>query len=97
MLDTNVHYMHMEVADGFVTAAIHVDTHDLIYVGLAFCSPRDQFSRAKGRRIAEGRLEKNPAYILRRKPESRVKALVRKVIEGSVLTRDERFPQWAHA
>jgi hypothetical protein len=91
----NVHYMHMSVAEGFVTAAISIDDFDMIHVGLAFCSPRDQFSRAKGRRIATGRLVKNPSYILGHNPAVRVKALVRKVIQGSVLTKDDLFPQWA--
>ena len=46
-----------------VTAAFE-ETPDLgkdcYAVGLAFCSPKDQFSRKKGRLIAEGRMAKDP-------------------------------------
>ena len=31
--------------------------HDTVWFGAAFCNPKDQFSKAMGRKIAEGRME----------------------------------------
>lgn len=57
-----VRYHHVRTGCGSVTFAI-VERDDLAGVGVAryevavaLCAPRDQFNRARGRRIAEGRL-----------------------------------------
>lgn len=55
-------FVHMRLGDGRVTLAIRSDdtrkTEPLVKVGVAFCSPRDKFTKAKGRKIALGRLGK---------------------------------------
>lgn len=40
---------------GKVTVAMHVD-NDTVNVGMSFCSPKDHFSKKKGRTIALARL-----------------------------------------
>lgn len=49
-------YMHLKHAAGRITVAFQVE-EKIAKVALAFCSPRDQFSRARGRLISEGRLK----------------------------------------
>ena len=52
--------MHPYAGRGRVTAAYYFSRDEnglgLLHVGFAFCSPKDQFSRAKGRLIATSRL-----------------------------------------
>ncbi len=54
-------FMHFELNGGRVTAAIQVE-NQIAEVGLAFCSPQDQFARKRGRLIAEGRLNAGKAF-----------------------------------
>jgi len=52
-------FLHFHIGRGRVTAAVARNEHipNLYDVGLAFCSPKDQFVKANGRRIAEERLQ----------------------------------------
>jgi hypothetical protein len=54
-------YMHLHVGMGRVTLALRhklcAAKGDEVEVGVAFCSPKDQFNKARGRNIARGRLE----------------------------------------
>jgi len=47
-------YEHLFVGKGRVTLAIVVDG-ETVKVGMAFCSPKDQFVKIRGRQIARGR------------------------------------------
>jgi len=51
-------FMHMQLGAGHITLAVRAmpDEVGAYVVGAAFCSPKDQFSKKKGRLIAEGRL-----------------------------------------
>jgi len=50
-------YKHLRSEKGNVTVAMEFDD-DVAVIGVAFCSPKDRFNRAKGRLIAGGRCEK---------------------------------------
>ncbi len=48
-------YEHLFVGGGRVTLAMMLND-TTIDVGISFCSPKDQFTRSKGRKIAKGRI-----------------------------------------
>jgi hypothetical protein len=48
-------FAHPIVGDGRATLAIRIKD-DVISVGVSFCSPKDQFSKSHGRKIASNRL-----------------------------------------
>ena len=55
-----VKFAHMKIdlgtnKSGYITVAYQEDEETATY-GAAFCSPTDQFNKAKGRMIAQGRL-----------------------------------------
>src|ERR1700687_2633301 len=50
-------YSHLLVGKGKVTLAAKFFDSNWVEVGVAFCSPKDQFNRKKGRLIATGRRE----------------------------------------
>jgi hypothetical protein len=54
MVEAKTHYMHLPIGGGRVTVAVRSVTGTLT-VGFSWCSPRDQFVKAKGRQIAEAR------------------------------------------
>jgi len=64
-----IRYKHYRTKyDGAVTVAYETTPNknkDNVHlcIGLAWCSPRDQFCRAKGRLIAEGRLKSDKSCI----------------------------------
>ncbi len=48
-----------------LTIARRIDRYDdaeVVLVGFAMCSPKDQFSKKRGRQIACGRLDKDPIF-----------------------------------
>lgn len=60
-------FMHLVVGQGRATIAYRIEDHPhrrIAFVGVAWCSPLDQFSRPLGRRIAAGRMEKKPFWQL---------------------------------
>jgi hypothetical protein len=97
-------YMHIELGDGHATAAISISNQredgegpEVAYVGMSFCSPKDQFCKKTGRMIAAGRLEKEKyLYDIVLDPDKQVSVQVREAIEESVESRDARFPGWGH-
>lgn len=54
-------FSHMNLGRGKATLAIRVKGDD-VEVGVSFCSPRDQFSKARGRLLAEGRLNNKRGF-----------------------------------
>jgi hypothetical protein len=47
---------------GIITVATQVMDDGSLYMGIAYCSPRDTFDKSKGRKIAMGRLQKGGAF-----------------------------------
>lgn len=59
----NFYYRHFPIPDHSHLSHVSVAGYfknDTFYCGLAFCSKHDQFSRPKGRAIAEARLQADP-------------------------------------
>lgn len=92
-------YMHMEIGKGRATLAIQqIDGEKRVRVAAAFCSPHDQFSRKKGRLIADGRLGIDKLlYILNTSDESKsVQTIVREALADAVSDKNtELLPAWA--
>lgn len=63
----DVQYRHFRTKNkGAVTVAYQTSqTGNVVSVGFAWCSPRDQFSRPKGRLISKGRLYSDIASVVR--------------------------------
>lgn len=55
-------YEHLFVGKGRVTLAVLRDGKGGVKVGISFCSPKDQFARARGRKIALGRASADSVY-----------------------------------
>ena len=54
-------YSHMNLGRGKATLAIRVKGEQ-VEVGVSFCSPKDQFSKSRGRLLAEGRLNSKRGF-----------------------------------
>lgn len=96
-------YLHLEVGDGRATAAIRVSkgvssvAKDIAYVGMAWCSPTDHFSRKRGRLIASGRVRPGTAnyfYKIILDPSRKVGVQVIEKIEQSIETEYDALPRW---
>lgn len=94
-------FCHPFVGRGRATLAIN-STDDTLVVGIAWCSPRDQFSRAKGRKIATDRLnthkkehatEKAFYFSANRNTELRPDEQARTILTELVNAR--KVPRWA--
>lgn len=95
MSKDNVRYMHVDIGKGKATAAIEEKT-GAARVGLAFCSPKDQFNKKIGRLISSGRLQHDKCFFeLTLDPERRLKEQVYEAFKAALSERDERFPDWA--
>lgn len=55
--ESRIYFWHPHIYGGRATIALQANG-SLIEVGVAFCSPRDQFCKRFGRAIAEGRMQK---------------------------------------
>ncbi len=92
-------FSHIVLGKGRVTLAIRITGNTLgnpgfIEVGMAFCAPGDQFSRAKGRKMAEGRLNaKRGKYYFTVARDPGVK-LKRQAQEMVLLLPQNRLPHW---
>ena len=96
-------YLHLNVGKGRCTVAFRkappqpYTDQTYTQVALSFCSPKDQFSRQRGRQIAEGRL--NAEKFMWQLPCSEklgeVRKKIRQVVADSVACKDDRFPHWA--
>lgn len=57
-------FLYLNLGDGRATIAIMPNEDDTVEVGVAFCSPQDNFNRKTGRAIALQRLQnKNGFYV----------------------------------
>jgi hypothetical protein len=94
-------YMHLDVGEGKITAAIGITEKpqtklEVARVSLSFCSPLDQFCRKTGRLISSGRLHKGKHfYEFTLAPNQKVSTQVRNVIKEAIMAKDARFPSWA--
>jgi hypothetical protein len=65
---SDVRFIHPHFVSGQGRATVawkpHPAHEGLVVAGVAWCSPRDHFRRDKGRRIAEGRLNKKPLEVV---------------------------------
>ena len=90
-------FMHPYVANGRATAAIDISNLENIRVAFAFCSPKDQFSRKKGRLIAEGRLRAGVTHIeFAADPDIPIKAQVMNELAEDYVAGLYYFPNWAN-
>jgi hypothetical protein len=104
-----VFYVHYRTEDsGAVTFALRPSGEvnsqtgaELIDAGVAFCAPRDQFSRARGRRIARGRIgvigcERGPEEGVRAQLYGACERLVQglRVDAGRIGADEARVPRW---
>ena len=89
-------YMHLKLGEGRATMAVSVK-NDVANVAVSFCSPTDQFSRKKGRELADSRLEEaNLLYVLDLKKGESVQTTIRHALYKSVLNRQHAMlPGWA--
>ena len=98
-------YFHLDagVNGGKVTAAIDIKTEavsrsrgaEVAYIGLAWCSPVDQFSRKRGRLISAGRLRKNKHFFrLVLDPTKKLGEQVIKALDDSITEGNEKLPHW---
>ena len=90
-------FMHIPWLGGQVTAAINIKNEgsEVAYVGLAFCSPVDQFSKRKGRLISAGRLRKDKHFFrLVLNPAKKVSDQVATALEESIKDGNEKLPYW---
>jgi hypothetical protein len=94
----NFNYMHINAGLSRVTAAIDIvkeDDVEYAYVGMAFCSDKDQFCKRTGRQIAAGRLDKGKHfYKLPVQKDKKVEQLVQEAFAISVANKETRLPRW---
>ena len=93
-----IEYMHLDIGEGKATAAIKkMDSvgYESVMVGLAFCSPKDQFCKRTGRLISSGRLNKIPFWNLTIDPERKIKEQVHDAFVKAFEWKDPRLPEWA--
>ena len=99
MSDTQ--FMHFDLGTGRVTTAIKVEEHGsytVAFIAAAFCSPKDQFNRKKGRLISEGRLNaRKHVFELTLPSEDRVHAHVVEAFVRASLYGSPDLPHWASA
>lgn len=86
-------YMHFKLGKGRVTAAIEVEGQTAS-VGLAFCSPKDQFERRRGRLIAGGRLKAGVVFMVWIPPDQRLKKQIYKVLLPAFTHKFADVPSW---
>ena len=103
MTSLEVHYMHPHVFGprgwGRATIAWTQLSGKDVVVGVAWCSPHDQFTRCKGRLIARGRLRVRPFVIhleIKDNPANTWPPAVDYLVKAfdHALTNDRR-PNWA--
>lgn len=81
-----IYYRHFRNNNNSITLAMQIES-DHIKVGWSQCSPKDQFSRAKGRCIAVGRLATNPTSI----SLTHIKAVVSKLLKQQQIFTNNKF------
>ena len=74
-MNTRFYYKHLENG-GVITAAAVRDEQGYQHLGLAFCSPKDQFTKARARQISLGRANKNPIIVKKGNATVEMKLLI---------------------
>ena len=74
-MNTRFYYKHLENG-GVITAAAVRDEQGYQHLGLAFCSPKDQFTKARARQISLGRANKNPILVKKGNATVEMKLLI---------------------
>ena len=74
-MNTRFYYKHLENG-GVITAAAIRDEQCYQHLGLAFCSPKDQFTKARARQISLGRANKNPILVKKGNATVEMKLLI---------------------
>lgn len=92
-------YMHPYIDSKYgktrATAAIDISNLDNIRVAFSFCSPKDQFSRKKGRLISTGRLQAGVTHMdFGDNGESPIKEQVMSFFEEDIMSNAEYLPNW---
>jgi len=95
MTAEKTHFMHIKLGSGYATIAIHSNGLVAEYA-TAFCSPKDQFVRRKGRLIAEGRLaaHRDWAQVSYSAVDKDMKRKVKEDFIASIKHAPEDFPSW---
>ena len=91
-------FVHFYIGQGRATAAIRKVADNYHHVAVSFCSPNDQFSRKKGRLIAEGRLNKGKPLCSLNVETNGDTNFRTQVVKRVLEVRDHDklgFPQWA--
>lgn len=74
-------FLYLTFGDGRATVAIN-DMGKLADIGVAFCSPRDQFAKEIGRKIARDRLmSRKDFYVSFERNDDKVKGQVRDIVK----------------
>jgi len=86
-------YLYLTFGDGRLTVAIS-EIENIAEIGVAFCSPYDQFSKEIGRKIATERLlTKKDFYVAFARDNSKLKWQVREIVKyivsGEWVTKDD--------
>ena len=90
-------YMHPFIGDGRATAAIDISDTESIKVAFAFCSPKDQFSRKRGRLISTGRLDAGVVHM--EFPDDGLQAIKAQVMTNlmeDLMADCDYFPHWVY-
>jgi hypothetical protein len=97
MQERTIRYIHPKVGDGRATIAYEeMENHDVI-VTVAYCSPKDQFTRKIGRAIASGRLvKKNEAdFVITYHERPSLKQITMDVVSVFFEFTLQHGPRWA--
>ena len=101
-------FMHLHAGGGRVTAAISIedgpgcghgaDSSKVANIGLAFCSPKDQFCRKTGRLISEGRLKKGKfSYSILLEGQTGIKDEIRRTLYKDLESGEvPEAPRWTN-
>jgi len=96
MRKTNTYYVYFgnrQRGCGVLTASCRELDSGTLGVGLAYCSPKDQFVKAKGRMIADARRTSRACILVdRREGQSLFEALVDEL--NGVIAAGQRTPKW---
>ena len=97
-MNTRFYYKHLENG-GVITAAAVRDEQGYQHLGLAFCSPKDQFTKARARQISLGRANKNPIIVKKGNATVEMKLLIEGIRGIKTADRSMRIksvvPNWA--
>lgn len=96
-METNeTRFIHFMLGKGRVTAAVRKGAGNTVAIGAAFCSPNDQFSRKRGRKIAEGRLDKGKVFhFLNVSTDTSLYEQVIRAFDRAAKLKVRELPQWA--